>query len=122
MCCCCCCYCRLTAQLCPAGLLCPWDFLGKNTGVGCHFLLHYFCLTDKMYKDPLLPENIQSRAKSLFPELSLNSPRTSLNSFLSFVSTLLPRQLTAAPGGHSPSVQRVNEPNTVQPGWVPGHI
>ena len=21
-------------------LLCPWDFPGKNTGVGCHFLLH----------------------------------------------------------------------------------
>ena len=20
-------------------LPCPWDFLGKNTGVGCHFLL-----------------------------------------------------------------------------------
>ena len=20
-------------------LLCPWDFLGKSTGVGCHFLL-----------------------------------------------------------------------------------
>ena len=20
-------------------LLCPWDILGKNTGVGCHFLL-----------------------------------------------------------------------------------
>ena len=20
-------------------LLCPWDFLGKDTGVGCHFLL-----------------------------------------------------------------------------------
>ena len=20
--------------------LCPWDFPGKNTGVGCHFLLH----------------------------------------------------------------------------------
>ena len=20
-------------------LLCPWDFTGKNTGVGCHFLL-----------------------------------------------------------------------------------
>ena len=20
--------------------LCPWDFLGKNTGVGCHFLLY----------------------------------------------------------------------------------
>ena len=24
--------------------LCPWDFPGKNTGVGCHFLLHWTCL------------------------------------------------------------------------------
>ena len=24
----------------PSRLLCPWDFLGKNIGVGCHFLLH----------------------------------------------------------------------------------
>ena len=23
----------------PARLLCPWDFPGNNTGVGCHFLL-----------------------------------------------------------------------------------
>ena len=23
----------------PARLLCPWDFSGKNIGVGCHFLL-----------------------------------------------------------------------------------
>ena len=23
----------------PARLLCPWDSLGKNTGVGCHALL-----------------------------------------------------------------------------------
>ena len=23
----------------PAWLLCPWDFPGKNTGMGCHFLL-----------------------------------------------------------------------------------
>ena len=23
----------------PARFLCPWDFPGKNTGVGCHFLL-----------------------------------------------------------------------------------
>ena len=22
-------------------LLCPWDFPGKNTGVGCHFLLYW---------------------------------------------------------------------------------
>ena len=25
--------------LCDARLLCPWDFSGKNTGGGCHFLL-----------------------------------------------------------------------------------
>ena len=24
----------------PAGLLRPWDFPGKSTGVGCHCLLH----------------------------------------------------------------------------------
>ena len=39
----------LVAQLCPTlcdphglqptRLLCPWDFPGKDTGVGCHFLL-----------------------------------------------------------------------------------
>ena len=39
----------LVAQSCPTlcnpmdislpRLLCPWDFLSKNTGVGCHFLL-----------------------------------------------------------------------------------
>ena len=23
----------------PTSLLCPWDFSGKNTGLGCHFLL-----------------------------------------------------------------------------------
>ena len=25
----------------PARLLCPWNFPGKNTGVGCHFLLQW---------------------------------------------------------------------------------
>ena len=34
----------LVAQSCltlcdPTRLLCPWDFSGKNTGVGCYFLL-----------------------------------------------------------------------------------
>ena len=26
-------------------LLCPWDFMGKITGVGCHFLLQGIFLT-----------------------------------------------------------------------------
>ena len=29
----------------PARLFCPWGFPGKNTGVGCHFLLHCIFLT-----------------------------------------------------------------------------
>ena len=29
----------------PARLLCPWNFPGKNTGVGCHFLLQRIFLT-----------------------------------------------------------------------------
>ena len=42
-------FCFLITQLCqilcnpidhsPPRLLCPWDFPGKNTGVGCHFFL-----------------------------------------------------------------------------------
>ena len=29
----------------PTRFLCPWDFPGKNTGVGCHFLLQEICPT-----------------------------------------------------------------------------
>ena len=29
----------------PTRLLCPWDFPGKNAGVGCHFLLQGIFLT-----------------------------------------------------------------------------
>ena len=29
----------------PIRLLCPWDFPGKNTGMGCHFLLQGIFLT-----------------------------------------------------------------------------
>ena len=29
----------------PISLLCPWDFPGKNTGLGCHFFLLGIFLT-----------------------------------------------------------------------------
>ena len=32
----------------PARLLCSWDFPGKNTGVGCHFLLQAIFLTQRL--------------------------------------------------------------------------
>ena len=31
----------------PARLFCPWDFPGKNTGVGCHFLLQLSGLRER---------------------------------------------------------------------------
>ena len=34
-------------RLSPVSLLCPWDFPGKNTGVGCHFLLQRILLTQR---------------------------------------------------------------------------
>ena len=37
----------------PARLLCPWDFPGRNTGVGCHFLLQGIFLTQGL--NPGLP-------------------------------------------------------------------
>ena len=44
-CCCCCCVASVVSDSVrphrwqPTRLLCPWDSPGKNTGVGCHFLL-----------------------------------------------------------------------------------
>ena len=32
-------------RLLPTRFLCPWDYPGKNTGVGCHFLLQGIFLT-----------------------------------------------------------------------------
>ena len=32
----------------PAKLLCLWDFPGKTTGVGCHFLLQGIFLTERL--------------------------------------------------------------------------
>ena len=47
-----CCYCCKVASVVsdsvrphrwqPTRLLCPWDSPGKNTGVGCHFLLQNY--------------------------------------------------------------------------------
>ena len=33
--------------LCPAKLLCPWNFPGKNTGAGCHIFFQGIFLTQR---------------------------------------------------------------------------
>ena len=57
-----CCY--LVTKLCPTllqphglqptMLLCPWDYPGKSTGVGCHFLLQGIFLTQGLNRVPCL--------------------------------------------------------------------
>ena len=37
----------------PTRFLCPWDFPGKNTRVGCHFLLQGIFLTQELNPQPL---------------------------------------------------------------------
>ena len=49
----------------PTRLLCPWDSPGKNTGVGCHFLLHRFPNFPQS-----LPVHIASWYSSLFYSFS----------------------------------------------------
>ena len=46
--------CQILLQLYPARLLCQWDFPGKNTGVGCHFLLQGIFLSQVEPASPTL--------------------------------------------------------------------
>ena len=71
------------------GLLCPWDFPGKNTGVGCHFLLQGVFLTQGLnhvsctscigrwvpyhWRDLEAHNNVQALGKLSFMELDWSS-------------------------------------------------
>ena len=59
-------------RLLPARLLCPWDFPGKNTEVGCHFLLQGIFPTQRL-KPHLLHWQMDSLPLNLIlsPEYSL---------------------------------------------------
>ena len=62
-------------------LLCPWEFPGKNTGVGCHSLLHYFCLFLVTFQcsTSFFQGNSRARAKAIGSEAeSMHLPRASL--------------------------------------------
>ena len=109
----------------PAKLLCPWHFPGKNTGVGCHFLLQgnlsdpgFESMSPALQADSLPSEQplgqgkgyrlgdddagaSSSRAKitlNIFIQLSTNtsiSRRSELNSSPSFPELSLPLELCA---------------------------
>ena len=65
----------MSDSLCPLGeaprLLCPWNFPGKNTGVGCHFLLQRIFPTQG--SNPQLLHLLHWQAESL-PLRYLGSP------------------------------------------------
>ena len=52
-------------ELQPTRLLCPWNFPGKNTGVGCHALLQGISLTQG--SNPHLLHLLHWQAGSLPP-------------------------------------------------------
>ena len=54
----------------PASLLCPWDFPGKNTGVGCHFLLQGIFPARGLSLGPLCLQRWQAHS---FPRSHLGS-------------------------------------------------
>ena len=53
----------------PTRLLCPWNSLGKSTGVGCHFLLHYVFL-DLIYKWYNWLYHLQQTPQNSLPSLT----------------------------------------------------
>ena len=63
-----------------ARLLCPWDFPGKNTGVGCHFLLHGIFPTQGLNPgllhctQMLLPSEPPGKSKQTESEIKRQTP------------------------------------------------
>ena len=55
-------------------LLCPWDFPGKSTGVGCHFLLHW---VGKIPPNPKNRRNIVTDSTKIFKN-GLHPPQKNL--------------------------------------------
>ena len=62
----------------PAKLFCPWDSLGKNTEVGCHFLLQGIFLTQGLNPRLLRLLHGQARSLPLVPSGSIVSPFSDL--------------------------------------------
>ena len=70
----------------PARLLHPWNFPGKNTGVGCHFLLQRIFPTQGFNPCLLCPLHWQEDSLPLAPPLSSLIARRSNQSILKEIS------------------------------------
>ena len=75
----------------PTRLHCPWNFPGKNTGMGCHFLLQIIFLTQG--SNPCLLHLLHWQADSL-PLVPPRKPRIMTNTCsYTFVQTLRLRNI-----------------------------
>ena len=94
----CVCMCSVMSNfLLPTSLLCPWDFPGSNTGVGCHFLFHIGTAVKN------LPAMQGTQVRSLGQKDTLEKEMAIHSSIL---ASKIPR--TEEPGGlHSMGSQRV---------------
>ena len=63
----------------PTRLLCPWDFPGKSTGVGCHHLLHRFSATPLKLPMPFVIEIEQKYYKFVWKHKRPQIAKQSLN-------------------------------------------
>ena len=84
----------------PAWLLYPWDFPGKNTGVGSHLLLQGIFLTQRLnpwllYRQPdSLPMSHQGSLASLHPLLNISTHHLG-----SPVNSMVPKEFRVARAG-----------------------
>ena len=63
---------------------CLWDFLGKSTGVGCHFLLH----TSIFYLGKMMKLKATFKDFSVFQNLAGNTGYFIVPIFYLFLSTM----------------------------------
>ena len=78
----------------PTRLLCPWDFPGKNTGVGCDFLLQGIFPTQRLN---LLLLNRQLGSLLLSHQGSLHDVRQRSNFFFSYLYAYLKKKKIKVP-------------------------
>ena len=73
----------------PARLLCPWNFPGKNTGVGCHFLIQDLSnpvIEPVSLVSPVLAGGFFTTSTTW--EVTLNSGILQIDALLHFLTTM----------------------------------
>ena len=74
----------------PTGLLCPWDFPGKSTGVGCHCLLQLYDINQSKWE----PTHLKMVYKCFWfhyyrvaDNILFSKLVTSMSYFISYINT-----------------------------------